>query len=846
MPDHADYNWLGKVLPIKSDDLIVLDPTAGGGSIPFESIRSGLRTFANDLNPVAAFVMFATLTWPLYGQLIQKEFETLKSNYIKILREDLDSFYFNDAQDNVPITFLWARTIPCPYCSGIVPLSPNWRVAPDGTGVKLSACASKGPGSDNRVCTFKIVSSLKEQSEGTVSNGDAMCPYPDCKRLIVGAEIKEAAKSGNMKEQLYAVIYKKRTTTRTKTGKIRTKWIKAYREPKKTDYDEKLVQKTLEGKLKKWDTENTIPDESIPWGSKTKDIVNFGINYWRDLFSPRQLLCHGTSVEIFQKLFHEDKKNNKLTDVKKAAYGYLAIAIDTLLNYNSRLTTWHANRTIVGPTFARHDYGFSWSYAEMAPLVAGLGYEWAFEKTMDSLQDLVEFHGSAQNPDLCPVPAKRQPKITCKSADRLDHLKDNTVDVIIMDPPYYDNVMYAELSDFFYVWLKRTAGLMFPELFNRVLTDKENEAVANPVKFLGQKKAKAMAGHDYEVRMGAIFEECKRVLKQSGVMTIMFMHKSTGAWNALATGIIKAGFYITTSWPINSEARGSLHIRDRAAAKSMVLLTCRPRSTVQKTSYWEDVELQVQEFVRSKIDKFEKSGMRGIDIYLSAFGPALEEFSRNWPLKRMAPRTDTDDNDTPLYSVTPEDALMIASREVKRWRLDNLIHSTPNKDLDPITAFFILAWDTFRFPKFQYDEALHLAKATNVDLEKDIVGNSAKKAGEYLVLLDSQRYKNVSRLTRERTKGMIDILHYVTYLGRKNGAESAIKYIESEHLDDDELFVASLEALLEVLPPSANHTKVDLGNDLKSVGNDFDILFNVSRLKFRGKLDGPKQLELFD
>ena len=125
-----------------------------------------------------------------------------------------------------------------------------------------------------------------------------------------------------------------------------------------------------------------------------------------------------------------------------------------------------------------------------------------------------------------------------------------------MDPPYYDNVMYAELSDFFYVWLKRTAGHVFPELFRRKLTDKENEAVANPARFAGQSGAKALAGRDYQQRMAAIFAECRRVLKADGVMTLMFTHKATGAWDALTTGLIEAGFVITASWPVNTEAEG--------------------------------------------------------------------------------------------------------------------------------------------------------------------------------------------------------------------------------------------------------------------------------------------------
>ena len=214
--------------------------------------------------------------------------------------------------------------------------------------------------------------------------------------------------------------------------------------------------------------------------------------------------------------------------------------------------------------------------------------------------------------------------------------------MIVMDPPYYDNVMYAELSDFFYVWLKRTAGRIIPELFTRALTDKEHEAVANPAKFKGQPGAKALAGRDYQERMAAIFTECRRVLKPDGVMTLMFTHKATGAWDALTKGLMHAGFAISASWPINTEAEGSLHIKDKAAANSTIFLVCRPREEAPRdasTIYWEDVEPLVAQAVRTRVAEFQKAGIGGVDLYLASFGPALEEFSRHWPLKRGTPRT---------------------------------------------------------------------------------------------------------------------------------------------------------------------------------------------------------------
>ena len=847
IPDGDGRTWMNEEVGRDLGTVLVMDPTAGGGSIPLESHRLGCATISNDLNPVAALLLHATVNWPSrFGAELIQEFQDVSNRFIAGATPKYEGIFPPVPKDTIVNGYLWARTIPCPYCSGSVPLSPNWRIAPDGTGVVLKPHKSRGPGSRGRVCSFQIVRTIKEQSEGTVSDGDGLCPYPDCGRVISGDEIKAAAKSGNMGEQLYAVAYKKRITTRTKTGKIRGKWIRGYREPKRRDDNTEFIRTKLEEKLQEWDVHGIIPNESVQHGSKTKELVQFSMNYWRDLFSPRQLLCHGTSVETFRELFDQDKKNGDLTDIRKAVYGYLAISLDTMLNYNSRLSTWHASRTVIRSTFDSHDYGFKWSYAEMVSLVAGLGYEWAISKTIDSLKELIVLAGSA-NPALNQriVTTKREPTITCKSGDNLDHIADGTVDVVVIDPPYYDNVMYAELADFFYVWLKRAAGLVFPELFGRSLTDKENEAVANPAKFTGQKGARAMAGQDYEERMALIFEECRRVLKPSGIMTVMFMHKSTGAWDALTKSIIQAGFYITTSWPINSESRSSLHIRDKAAAKSTILLACRPRQPTDTTSYWEDVEAVVRKSVRKRMGEFEKAGMRGIDVHLSAFGPALEEFSRNWPMKRRAPRIDGNSEDP--YSVTPEDALVAARREVKQWRLDKLICSTPNKELDSATAFFVLAWDTFESPKFQYDEALHLAKAVDVDLDADVAGRFARKEGGYLVLWDSRRrYANGTRKPGGRSKAMIDHLQYAAHLGRKDGAEAAIKYIESEHLDNDDSFMAALEAVLEVLPPSYTHTKIDLKGDMASASNDFDALFNIYRLKFSDRIDDPAQLKLYE
>ena len=677
-PDAADEAWLAEHAV---GGATMLDPTAGGGSVPFEAARLGLATLANDLNPVAALIEEATVRWPAqHGLAVKHAVEALGAELVGRVRERLAGVFPDEpGEDTRPDGYLWARTITCPYCEGLVPLAPNWRLAPDGTGVRLDPQAGDGPGEAGRMCRFHIVREAREQSEGTVARGRAACPWPDCGRVIAGEEIKAQAQAGAMGEQLYAVVYKERVVTETKTGRRRERWVRRYRAPRPEDDNAAEIAERLEEKLPEWEAYNLIPTEQFPADSNDDRPIQYGMPLWRDLFSPRQLLCHCTGVEVFGELLDADRAAGALTPLREAAYGYLAFSLDKLLNYNSRMTRWIVPREVVAGTFDRHDFSFKWSYAEMAPLITGLGYDWAIRQTAKCIGELVALvRPGADAGDLFEHAETVRPPvtITCKSGDALDHIAAGSIDAVVMDPPYYDNVMYAELSDFFYVWLKRTAGQVFPELFRLRLTDKDNEAVANPARFRGEAGAggagaRALAGRDYQERMQWIFEEMRRVLKPNGVMTLMFTHKATGAWDALTGGLMEAGFAITASWPINTEAEGSLHVRNKAAANSTIFLACRPRTAERAADadpvYWEDIEPRVADAVRERVAEYQAAGIRGVDLYLACFGPALEEFSRHWPLTRGRPRLKPQEEgrrrgrqpalleEPPgLYEVTPE------------------------------------------------------------------------------------------------------------------------------------------------------------------------------------------------
>jgi len=884
-PSEEELFWLfEEAQKLGIDQPTVLDPTAGGGAIPLEALRLGCTTYANDINPVAVLVEKATFEWPTkFGPALVDDVKRLGNELSSRVRERLSwAFPQEPSADCRPDGYLWARTIHCPYCAGKVPLSPNWKLAPDGTGVKVMPHLGDGPGDTSRQCSFEIVGSAREQSEGTVKGGDATCPYFDCARVIDGDQVKAQAQAGGMGEQLFAVVYKKRVitgytkVTKKKPSSPKIKWERGYRSPRPEDDNSVAIAVALDAKLPEWDALDLVPNEAIMAGNKTDEPIRYGLCTWRDLFSQRQLLCHGTSMEIFRELVNEEStRTGHLSDQMSAALAYITLSLDKLLNYNSRMSVWMSTREVVANTFNRHDFAFCWSHAEMAPLIVGLGYDWAFGQVAKCIGELIELttprkSSSAVGGPLfnaSPVDVLDSPLapvvISCGSGDSLSHLNVGTVDAVVMDPPYYDNVMYAELSDFFYVWLKRTAGMLYPELFMAPLTDKDNEAVANPALHRGKKGAKALAGMDYQQKMAEIFAECRRVLKEDGVMTLMFTHKATGAWDALTKGLIDAGFVITASWPINTEAEGSLHIKDKSAANSTIFLVCRPRPEQKPedgVQYWEDLEPRLKAAVRQRIEQFQEAGIRGVDLYLSCFGPALEEFSLHWPIKRGQPKPIEErtkkrgraqltleellGEDDP-YAVSPEDALDAARREVKAWRMEKLTSGSRRAQLDPLTEWFVLAWDAFQAPQFPYDEALGLARVVGLDLDKDVVSVLAEKKASDLILWDSSTRATKGKLgAPDGTKSWIDAIHHCAHRARSIDLNAAKQLLDDNGLANSPVFLTALEAVLEVLPLSARYTGFDPVKAAAPAASDFEALENLRRLALAGQVPAPKQLEL--
>ncbi len=865
-PSIEEQKWIAEETSHHSlSEMTFLDPTAGGGSIPLEAQRLGLSVLANDLNPVASLLLRATLDAPhKFGARLSESFDSLAKEFFDRCEAQLRDVYPAAEPNERIIGYVWSRTVGCHYCDGTVPLSPHWRLAPGGVGIKFAFNQSASP-IDQRRCKPVIVCSAAEQAQGTITDGDAICLFPDCKRVISGDYIKLQAQSGKMGEQLIAIAAKTLREVKDKSGKVRKKWVRVYRAPSEEEASLAQSAHILNEKNEGWELDNILPDESIgSLSNYDRGHRLYGIYKWRDFFSSRQLLSLGILVEVYRAMLRDRTERGQLSSLDKAAFLFLSLSIDKVVNFNCRQTRWGDNLERIVAKFDRHNYAMVWSYAEMPLAVSGDGLLWALGQTRTCLDELITLTSSHNSADFPLFQQRsndeRTTKIMNVSGESLLEIDCHSVDTIVMDPPYYDNVMYSELSDFFYVWLKRTAAYVEPDLFTRVLTDKENEAIANPAKFQGQKGAKTLAGRDYQERMARIFEECRRVLKPGGIMTLMFTHKATGAWDALTKGLIEAGFSISASWPINTEAEGSLHIKNKSAANSTIFLVCRPRAVADlgsETQYWEDVEPLVAEAVRARISEFQAGGIRGVDLYLASFGPALEVFSRNWPLKRGRPRPQPEvvrrrkqaalfEEEFDPYSVSPEDALEAARREVKRWRLEQLTHMKPNTEVDPLTSWFVLAWDAFRAPVFPYDEALRLARAVGVDLDTQVVGVLAEKKGSDLLMWDSARRAAKAALgTADGSRAMIDAVHHAANFARTRTLQHAVEMLTKAQVDKEPAFLAALEAVLEVLPVSKQFSGIDLDGDLASAGNDFEALENLRRLAFASQVDEPKQLDLW-
>jgi len=741
----------------KQSGRVVLDPTSGGGSIPFEALRLGHTVVANELNPVATTILYATLDYPArfgpglaadieqWGRRLllnaegamapYYEFSDIPEGELAALKADLHrqpELVAQFSKEHDFMGLLYTRQVTCPHCGGEAPLlNTFWlsKEAADPWGVRVvpDGAAKRGRVHFEAYRVKNGVGPHGEDPSGyTVSNGVGQCVH--CKQAIDGDEIKAQARGesphGKWTDRLYSIVAIRlqpkldkqgniqRFSTGERAGQLKVEKVRYFRAPNGRDFEGlRLAEAKLRENWQAWDEAGLIPTEEIPYGHRRDQrdgIVKFGITRWLDMFTPRQVLGHVTLIEALNRL-QPEILSSMGADRARAVITYLQFVVDKGLDYNCRLTTWENTRGVVKHIFARHDFSMKWTFGEMIFSGPSSGTRWGLSQVLDAYKGLSELAQPLHRATNGSPPLR----IVNGSAASMSSVETSSIDLVAVDPPYYNNVQYAELSDFFYVWQKRTLKNVYPDLFTRRMTNKTDEAVANPARDGGNEQAKAA----YERMMADIFRECRRVLKEDGVMTMMFTHKEQDAWETLTRSLIDAGWEITASFPVESEGENSLHQKDLAAAASSIFITCRKRPLEDRLpSTWTGiggtgVANRVRETVRRALQDFEPLHLNPVDRMVASYGRALQVLSEAWPV--------VDGNEP----VGPVRAMNEAARVVAAQEISRITHGRLSvDDLDPETSMALTLFGIFGLGAMAFDEANNVAKSLNVRMEAKAAG----------------------------------------------------------------------------------------------------------------------------
>lgn len=579
---------------------LIVDPFSGGGSIPVEGLRLGGNVFATELNPVAVLLNKAVLEFiPRCGIQIVDDIRRQGAFIKNEAKKNLKKFYdYLGAEE--PLTYLWARTVICegPGCGAEIPLIRSlWLAKRKRNSVALRIIPKSRKGVDFEIINNAKVSDVKE---GTVKRGSAICPC--CGYTTAASSVRSQLKKrfgGANDARMFCVV----------TG-IPGAQGKNYRVPNQKDIQSVVsAAKELEKKSKEYKSNiSMIPDEVLPVMSGVFNAPLYGHNTWGSLFTARQLLNLTFLVNTIKQM--------KISDEVKT---FLAFALDRQADYLSSLVVWSQGGEFVAHTFGRQALPMITDFAETVPWADTSG-NW--DGAIDWICRYIENMAQA-----------KLPVGTVQKSSATKHpLPDDAADIFFTDPPYYNAVPYADLSDFFYVWLKRTIGDIFPDLFNSHLVPKEEEicemAGWDPVRYPEKD------GKWFELEMQKAMSEGRRVLSPWGIGVIVFAHKSTSGWEALLQAMLNAGWVCTASWSIDTERPGRLRAHGSAALASSIHLVVRPRENLDGTvrmddiGDWRDVLAELPKRIHDWMPRLAKEGVVGADAIFACLGPALEIFSR--------------------------------------------------------------------------------------------------------------------------------------------------------------------------------------------------------------------------
>jgi adenine-specific DNA methylase len=610
---------------------LVIDPFAGGGAIPLECVRIGADAFASDLNPLPILLNKMALEFiPRYRQQLPEQLGRWGKVVCERLRSKLGDFYKVGDSDEA-VAFIWGRTIvsDAPDEGNIpveVPLLRSLWLSKKGTDKRALRWARSKDGSiacriitkqfDNGK-TLKVRQPLlevfqpkreKDVEAGTVARGSVTCPITNYTTNVKRVREQLGSRNGGGNDARLCCVVSTRTGQKGRFYRVPTEQDETRISEATQELNEKFIGRNNKG--------NFVPTETLPLMSGVFNAPIYGHKTWRSLFAPRQLLAMASLSKIIKEIKQEIARDFD-DGLATAVQTLLAFALDKQADLGNALCAWEPIAQCPRHLFGRQAIGMVWDFAEGNPTGSSSG---SFEVLVDGLvRSLERLICDWREGHVAQADARHHP------------LPDNSASCLFTDPPYYNAVPYADLSDFFYVWLKRTIGESYPELFTTELSPKAQEICEmsgwDPVRY--QEKDGAW----YEDNMREALSEARRVIAPNGIGVIVFAHKSTAGWEAQLQAMIDAGWTITCSWPIDTENTSRLRAQGAAALGSSIHLVCKPRencdgSVSELVGEWRDVLSELPRKIHEWMPRLRDENVVGADAIFSCLGPALEVYSR--------------------------------------------------------------------------------------------------------------------------------------------------------------------------------------------------------------------------
>ena len=755
----------------------LLDPFAGGGAIPLEAQRLGLEAHASDLNPVAVMINKAMIEIPprfagqapvnpearakldsafgwkgaqglaedvrYYGEWMKREaFKRIGHLFPKVKVPKKQG-----GGEATVVAWIWVRTVKCPNpaCGCEMPLASSFILSN-----KKGKETWVKPILEGSVVRFEVQKGkCPKEYESSKVGRSAIFKCLCCGEITTDAYVKQNGKEHKIGAQLMAI------SAEGNRGRM-------YLSP---DSDQ-IVAANI-------DKPERSPDGAMPINPRWFSPPAFGMTEYSDLFTPRQLTTLVTFSDLLpeaQRKVNEDAASaGKLNDYVKladggsgaTAYGeavivYLSFVIDKIADYNSSLCHWQPGGDKAANTYSRQAIPMVWDFAEANPFANAYG-GWSnkLSWTQEGVNNL--------------------PAMTQGMARQFDAQSDNGLRNIVVstDPPYYDNIGYADLSDFFYIWLRQGLKDVFPKLFKTMLVPKAEELVATPYHFDGSKEA---AKSHFESGMFSACCQFYKYAHESIPVTIYYAFKqsetetdgeevssASSGWETMLSAIINAGFSITGTWPIRTElANRSIAIGTNALATSIVLV-CRKRPENAPTATRRTLINELKRELKPALQKLQRSNIAPVDLAQSAIGPGIGIYSRFSKVLEA--------DGTPM---SVRSALQIINQELDHYFTEQ------DDELDRDSRFCVDLYSQYAFNDMKFGEADVLARAKNTSVEK-LRGAGILYAEKGVVRLLTR--EDISMTPASRTKSRLDdgitwlLTQQLTHALETDGVNGAAKIV---------------------------------------------------------------------